>query len=53
MYVNTQDPTLLDDPSRLFNSDETGFSFDPKGRKECGFRLIHICLHFMPTLVAS
>ena len=38
VYVNTQDPTLLDDPSRLFNSDETGFSFDAKGRKVCAFR---------------
>ncbi|GFS24000.1 hypothetical protein ElyMa_003404000 [Elysia marginata] len=32
-YCLAVDPTLLDDPFRSYNSDETGFSFNPKGRK--------------------
>ncbi|GFO24531.1 tigger transposable element-derived protein 6-like protein [Plakobranchus ocellatus] len=30
---NAIDPVLLKSPQRLFNADETGFSFDPKSRK--------------------
>ncbi|GFR59803.1 tigger transposable element-derived protein 6-like protein [Elysia marginata] len=32
-HLDSVDPDLLTDPSRLFNCDESGFSFDPKSRK--------------------
>ena len=37
-HLDGQDPTLLRDPKRLYNSDETGFSFDAKGRKVVAFK---------------
>ena len=37
-HVDSQDRTLLSDPKRLYNSDETGFSFDAKGRKVVAFK---------------
>ena len=32
-HLKKVDPTILTDPSRIFNADEGGFSFDPKNRK--------------------
>ena len=37
-HLDGQDLTLLSDPKRLYNSDETGFSFDAKGRKVVAFK---------------
>ena len=31
--VDSIDPSLLSDPTRIYNADETGFSFDAKSRK--------------------
>ena len=32
-HIIQVDPTLFINPSRIFNADESGFSFDPKHRK--------------------
>ncbi|XP_012944713.1 uncharacterized protein LOC101864422 isoform X1 [Aplysia californica] len=37
-HVDALDPTLLCDPTRIFNADESGFSFDPKSRKVIAFK---------------
>uniref|UniRef100_A0A2C9LK08 HTH CENPB-type domain-containing protein n=1 Tax=Biomphalaria glabrata TaxID=6526 RepID=A0A2C9LK08_BIOGL len=31
--INRIDPSLLNDPARIFNADESGFTFDPKSRR--------------------
>ena len=50
-HINQVDPTLLTDPSRIFNADESGFSFDPRHRKVT--KVVQSCIISVPFFFNS